>query len=86
MRINIANYFNLIPVESILELIENKPNGVELVLTGGPKAHEKVIEAADLVTEMVEVKHYYPKITGPRRASRNKQSPCFGLKGRVPIM
>ncbi|MGI6469524.1 MAG: cob(I)yrinic acid a,c-diamide adenosyltransferase [Syntrophomonadaceae bacterium] len=60
-EINTANYFNLIPVEAILELIENKPNGVELVLTGGPKAHEKVIEAADLVTEMVEVKHYYQK-------------------------
>lgn len=58
-EINTANYFKLIPVEAILELIKNKPHGVELVLTGGPKAHQQVIEAADLVTEMVEVKHYY---------------------------
>ncbi|MGI6434223.1 MAG: cob(I)yrinic acid a,c-diamide adenosyltransferase [Syntrophomonadaceae bacterium] len=58
-EINTANYFNLVPVESILELIKNKPNGIELVLTGGPKAHDQVIEAADLVTQMVEVKHYY---------------------------
>ncbi len=43
----------------ILDLINQKPNGLEIVLTGGPKAHDQVIEAADLVTQMVEVKHYY---------------------------
>ncbi|HCF49596.1 MAG TPA: cob(I)yrinic acid a,c-diamide adenosyltransferase, partial [Syntrophomonas sp.] len=48
-----------IPVEAILELIKNKPDGMELILTGGPKAHDRVIEEADLVTQMVEVKHYY---------------------------
>ena len=58
-EINTANFFNLISVESILDLIKQKPNGLEIVLTGGPKAHDLVIEAADLVTQMVEVKHYY---------------------------
>lgn len=58
-EINTANYFNLIPVEAVLNLIAIKPDGVELVLTGGPQAHDRVIEAADLVTQMVEVKHYY---------------------------
>jgi len=58
-EINTANFFNLISVESILDLIKQKPNGLEIVLTGGPKAHNQVIEAADLVTQMVEVKHYY---------------------------
>jgi cob(I)alamin adenosyltransferase len=37
-----------------------KPDTVELVLTGR-YAHERIIEAADLVTEMREIKHYYRK-------------------------
>ncbi len=43
----------------ILEKIKNKPEKVELVLTGGPKMHPKIKEIADLVTEMKMVKHYY---------------------------
>jgi cob(I)alamin adenosyltransferase len=57
-EINGAAGFGLIDVEQILELISLKPERVELVLTGR-NAHERVIEAADLVTEMREVKHYY---------------------------
>lgn len=37
-----------------------KPENVELVLTGR-KVHPKIIELADLVTEMKEIKHYYQK-------------------------
>jgi cob(I)alamin adenosyltransferase len=44
----------------MLELVKKKPDGVELVFTGR-YAPQEVIEAADLVTEMVEVKHYYKK-------------------------
>lgn len=58
-EINTSAYFKLVPVEDILELIKIKPDGIELVLTGGPKAPAEVIEAANLVTEMVEIKHYY---------------------------
>lgn len=50
--------FNLVTVEEILGLMREKPDGVELVLTGRG-APPEVIEAADLVTEMTEVKHYY---------------------------
>ena len=50
--------FGLIDVEQVLELIRLRPEKVELVLTGR-NAHERVIEAADLVTEMREIKHYY---------------------------
>ena len=50
--------FGLIDVEQVLELISSKPAQTELVLTGR-NAHERVIEAADLVTEMREIKHYY---------------------------
>ena len=53
-----AHDFNLVSVESILELIGSKPERVELVLTGR-YAPQEVIDAADLVTEMVEIKHYF---------------------------
>lgn len=57
-EINTANYFNLITTEEMLEVIKTKPDGVEVIFTGR-YAPAEVIEAADLVTEMVEVKHYY---------------------------
>jgi cob(I)alamin adenosyltransferase len=53
-----ANYFNLVSLTDILDLINNKPEDIELVLTGR-YAPRELIDAADLVTEMVEIKHYY---------------------------
>ena len=47
---------NLISLEDVLDLINSKPKNVDLVLTGN-YAKDKVIEAADLVTEMREIKH-----------------------------
>jgi cob(I)alamin adenosyltransferase len=64
-EINGAVGFGLIDVEQVLELISRKPEKVELVLTGR-NAHELVIKAADLVTEMREIKHYY-KVGIPAR-------------------
>lgn len=57
-EINGAVGFGLIDVEQVLELISRRPEKTELVLTGR-NADERVIEAADLVTEMREIKHYY---------------------------
>ena len=57
-EINGAVGFGLIDVEQVLELIRLKPEKTELVLTGR-NAHELIIEKADLVTEMREIKHYY---------------------------
>lgn len=57
-EINVAMDFGLLPVRAVLELIEHKPREMELVLTGR-SAPRPVIEAADLVTEMREIKHYY---------------------------
>ena len=57
-EITIAEYFKLISVEDVLALIASKPQNLELILTGR-KADNRIIEAADLVTEMVEIKHYY---------------------------
>lgn len=59
-EINVAHYFNLITVEEMLDIIESRPDGVELVFTGR-HAPSEIIDAADLVTEMVEIKHYYQK-------------------------
>ena len=57
---NIAVYFKLLSVEDLLALIDEKPESLELIFTGR-KADPKLIEKADLVTEMKEVKHYYSK-------------------------
>lgn len=57
-ELNGAVGFGLVDVEQVLELFSLKPAAMELVLTGR-NVHERVVEAADLVTEMREVKHYY---------------------------
>ena len=49
---------DVLPLEEVLRLIEERPKGMHLVLTGR-NAHEKVIELADLVSEVVMHKHYY---------------------------
>lgn len=59
-EINYAIKFGLVSVESVLELIKIKPPALHLVLTGRDVRPE-IIEAADLVTEMKEIKHPYKK-------------------------
>ena len=59
-EVNVAVYFKLIPLDDVIELIEEKPPEVELILTGR-YAEGAVIERADLVTEMMKVKHPYDK-------------------------
>ncbi len=54
----IATFFDLFTVEDLIGLIEEKPEGVELLITGR-NADPRLMEKADLVTEMREVKHYY---------------------------
>jgi len=55
---NLGPVLRLFPVEELLELIDARPEGLELVLTGRD-ADYRVLERADLVTEMQEIKHYY---------------------------
>ena len=57
-EILVAHWFDLVSLEEILSLLEGKREDLELVLTGR-RAPQEVIEKADLVTEMREVKHYY---------------------------
>jgi cob(I)alamin adenosyltransferase len=59
-EINTAHFFHLVTIEEMLDFVKTKPEGVELVFTGR-YAPEALVNAADLVTEMVEVKHYYRK-------------------------
>jgi cob(I)alamin adenosyltransferase len=55
-EINIAVNYKLVPLDSVVQLLEDKPEFVELVLTGR-YAHKKIIEMADLVSEIKEIKH-----------------------------
>jgi len=55
---NVAVMCNIISEKELLALINMKPENVELVITGRG-ATDKLIEKADLVTEMKEIKHYY---------------------------
>jgi len=57
-EIIVAVDYGLILLSDLLRLLDTKPNGVELILTGR-NAGPKILEKADLVTEMVERKHYY---------------------------
>lgn len=56
----VAIYFGLLKLDEVLSVIDAKPTNVELILTGR-YCPEVLIEKADLVTEMKEVKHYYQK-------------------------
>jgi len=54
----VAIFFELLKTQDVLSLLAEKPAPVELILTGRYCPPE-LIERADLVTEMQEIKHYY---------------------------
>ena len=57
-EINVALDYKLIPLGGVLDILRSKPKSLELVLTGR-NAPRELIEEADLVTEMKEIKHPY---------------------------
>ena len=57
-EINVAVEWNLISLDDQLALVEMKPEDVELIMTGR-YARQELLDVADLVTEMKELKHYY---------------------------
>jgi cob(I)alamin adenosyltransferase len=57
---NVAAACGLVSIEELLSVIEQKPDHVELILTGRGAA-SPVIERADLVSEVKAVKHYFNK-------------------------
>lgn len=59
-EVNIALHLGLLKIEEVLGLIKDTPKEIELVLTGR-YAPPEIIECADLVSEIKEIKHYYKK-------------------------
>jgi len=64
-ELNLAVAWNLVELEEVLRLIDEKPEGVELILTGR-QADSKLVKSADLVTEMLKIKHPYDEGTAAR--------------------
>jgi len=58
-EVGVAVEYGIVNVDDVLKLIDNKPEKVELIMTGGPKMHPKIKERVDLLTEMRMIKHYY---------------------------
>lgn len=57
-EINVALFFKLLSTSEVIEVLKLKPENTEVILTGR-YAPQEIIEFADLVTEMKEIKHYY---------------------------
>ena len=65
-EINVALHFGLVPIEDVLALLDARPAGLEMVLTGR-NAPAEILDRADLVTEMREIKHYFSRGVAARR-------------------
>ncbi len=65
-EICISVHLGLLQEEDVLEVVRQQPDSVELILTGR-NATLVLIENADLVTEMKEIKHYYSSEKTPPR-------------------
>ncbi|MBN1634320.1 MAG: cob(I)yrinic acid a,c-diamide adenosyltransferase [Ignavibacteria bacterium] len=57
---NIALYYKLFSIEELIDLLKRKPEQTEIIITGR-YAPDELIEFADLVSEIKEIKHYYTK-------------------------
>lgn len=69
-EINIALYFKLFTVEDVVKMLEKRAPHIEIILTGR-YAPQELIEMADLVTEMKEIKHYYAEGVMARKGIEN---------------
>jgi len=65
-ELNMALYYELLDLEEVVEKLKGKHDKVEVVITGR-RASQEIIEIADLVTEMKEIKHPYQKGIGARK-------------------
>jgi cob(I)alamin adenosyltransferase len=65
-EINVAVSLNLIEEGAVLKLMDDKPDNVELILTGRG-APASLLEKADLVTKMESTKHYFDHGIGARK-------------------
>jgi cob(I)alamin adenosyltransferase len=69
-ELNVALYYQLFAEQEVLDMMDAKPDAVELVITGR-YATDAVMNKADLVTEMREIKHYYAKGVQARKGIEN---------------
>jgi len=65
-EVNVAVAWKLVELDEVISLIQDKPPNVELILTGR-KADAKLVQLADLVTEMLKIKHPYDEGVAARR-------------------
>ena len=59
-EVNLAAAWKLVELDEVVRLITDKPQNVELILTGR-QADTKLVQLADLVTEMLKIKHPYDR-------------------------
>ena len=59
-EVNLAVAWKLVELDEVVRLIGDKPQNVELILTGR-QADTNLVQLADLVTEMLKIKHPYDK-------------------------
>ncbi len=59
-ELNVALDFGLLKIEEVIDFLKNRPKDVEIVITGR-NAPEELMERADLITEMREIKHPFQK-------------------------
>jgi len=59
-EVNVAVAWNLITIDELIKLIENRAPNVEILITGR-QADARLIEIADLVTECIKIKHPYDR-------------------------
>ena len=64
-EVNVAAAWRLIDIKDVIALVEDKPERVELILTGR-YADKEIVRRADLVTEMLNIKHPYEQGTAAR--------------------
>lgn len=69
-ELNVVLFFKLLDIKEVLDILRLKPENTEIIVTGR-YAPQEIIDFADLVTEMKEVKHYYQKGIISRRGIEN---------------
>jgi cob(I)alamin adenosyltransferase len=55
-ELNICLRYDYLPIDEVVETLKNKPHDTHVIVTGR-NAKDELIEIADLVTEMTEIKH-----------------------------
>lgn len=57
-EINVAVDYGVLPLEEVLKMLSQRPSHVDIILTGR-NAHQEIIDAADMVSEVKMIKHHF---------------------------